>query len=192
MTEHLSESFWSERYTNAQTGWDLGQVSPPLKAYFDQLEDKTLRILIPGCGNGYEAEYLWKQGFSDVHVIDLSAHPLNNLQERCPGFPKAHLHVGDFFEHHQTYDLIIEQTMFCAIDPSLRKHYADHVYSLLADKGKLVGVMFDRHFEGGPPYGGNKSEYLSYFEQFSICEMTPCFNSFEPRQGSELFVKLQK
>jgi hypothetical protein len=50
-----------------ETGWDLGQVSPPLKAYIDQLTDKNLRILIPGCGNSYEAEYLLEKGLYEHH-----------------------------------------------------------------------------------------------------------------------------
>ena len=188
----LSSEFWSDRYQSRQTGWDLGQVSPPLKAYFDQLEDKNLRILIPGCGNGYEAEYLWNAGFKNVHVVDLAKEPLQNLKERCPGIPDSSLHQGDFFDHNNSYDLIIEQTMFCAIDPSLREKYAQKVKELLVDGGKLVGVMFNREFEGGPPFGGSKEEYLNTFNDFSDLNMEECYNSIEPRQGSELFVRIGK
>lgn len=190
--EHLSEEFWSQRYENSTTGWDLGEVSPPLKAYVDQLENKDLRILIPGCGNGYEAEYLWNQGFRNTHVIDLAKAPLNNLKSRCPGFPENHLHQGDFFGHTGEYDLILEQTMFCAIDPTLRQNYADKVYDLLNGNGKLVGVLFARDFDGGPPYGGTKTEYNGYFEAFSSVSMEPCYNSIAPRQGSELFIRMVK
>ena len=49
-----------------QLGWDLGEVSPPIKSYIDTLEDKNIRILIPGCGNTYEAEYLLEQGFTKL------------------------------------------------------------------------------------------------------------------------------
>ena len=62
MSEHLSEEFWSQRYQEGKTGWDLGAASPPLVEYFDQLENKDLSILIPGCGNAHEAEYLHKNG----------------------------------------------------------------------------------------------------------------------------------
>ncbi len=48
-------NFWDNQYQQGNTGWDLKQVSPPLKAYFDQLVDKKLSILIAGCGNAYEA-----------------------------------------------------------------------------------------------------------------------------------------
>lgn len=186
----LSKEFWTERYVLGQTGWDLGVVSPPLKAYFDQLDRKDLRILIPGCGNGYEAEYLFHAGFTDVHVVDLSELPLKALKARCPDFPDNHLHVGDFFAHEGVYDLIVEQTMFCAIDPSLRQDYANQVNKLLRPTGKLVGLLFSREFDGGPPFGGNREEYAGYFSAFSDVRMDPCYNSIEPRQGSELFVRI--
>jgi Thiopurine S-methyltransferase (TPMT). len=54
----MKETNWQERYLNQQTGWDIGEISQPLKAYFDQLTDKRMRILVPGGGNGYEAAYL--------------------------------------------------------------------------------------------------------------------------------------
>lgn len=191
--EHLSEGFWTDRYLNNQTGWDLGEVSPPLKAYFDQLNDKSLRILIPGCGNAYEAEYLFKNGFTNVHVIDLSQEPLNGLANRIPEFPQDHMHCGDFFEHEGEYDLIIEQTMFCAIDPKLRTEYAKKAASLLSEKGKLVGVLFNTSFEGGPPYGGSIDEYFSYFDPyFSTIHMEECYNSVGPRADREVFMILRK
>ena len=60
----FSNEFWTQRYEQNQTGWDIGEISRPLKEYIDQLEDKNLKILIPGAGNAYEAEYLFKQGFT--------------------------------------------------------------------------------------------------------------------------------
>ncbi|HIP32727.1 MAG TPA: SAM-dependent methyltransferase, partial [Crocinitomicaceae bacterium] len=70
--EHLSQEFWSNRYKEESTGWDLGEISPPIKAYFYKVEDKGIKILIPGCGNGHEAEFLHNQGFSNVHVLDFA------------------------------------------------------------------------------------------------------------------------
>lgn len=190
--EHLSKEFWKSRYQNDTTGWDLGVISSPIKAYFDQVEDKSLRILIPGCGNAHEAEYLFNNGFKNVHVIDLAEEALANLKSRVPAFPDEQLHLGDFFEHQGEYDRIVEQTMFCAIDPKLRQQYANKVYDLLIEGGKLIGVLFDKEFESGPPYGGTKEEYLTYFDQFSSLTIEPCYNSVGPRQGGELFVIISK
>lgn len=193
MNNFLSPEFWSERYKQNQTGWDLGQIAPPIKEYIDQLSDKNIKILIPGSGNGHEGEYLFLHGFKNVHLLDFSPEPLVKFKDRNPEFPEKQLHVGDFFEHKGKYDLIIEQTLFCAIDPHLRRKYAEKAAELLMPGGKLVGVLFNRDFEGGPPFGGSKEEYESHFkEHFSKINMEPCHNSIAPRMGTELFIKLVK
>ncbi len=185
----LNSSFWTQRYKDQQTGWDLGAVSPPLKAYIDQLENKELKFLIPGCGNAYEGTYLWEKGFKNVHLLDYAKPALDAFQSRTPGFPTEQLHSGDFFEHTGEYELILEQTMFCAIDPELREKYIQKVSDLLVEGGKYVGVLFDREFEGGPPFGGSKQEYMELLEKyFSTAQIQPCYNSIAPRQGSEVFV----
>lgn len=187
---NLDKEFWSSRYQENQTGWDLGACSTPLKKYFDQLEDKSLKILIPGAGYAHEAIYLHEAGFLNVHVIDLVQEPLTHLRFICPKFPENHLHLGDFFEHNEQYDMIVEQTFFCAIDPSLREQYVQKMKSLLTPKGKLVGLLFNRDFEGGPPFGGRMENYKSLFEKhFEHVVIEPCYNSIEPRRGSEVFIK---
>lgn len=191
--ERESKEFWSNKYQAEETGWDLGQISTPIKEYFDQVENKSLKILIPGCGNGHEAEYLHRQGFTNVNILDLTDEPLIAFKERVSDFPKEHIHLGDFFDHEEKYDLIVEQTLFCAINPVSREAYAKKVYELLNPTGKLVGVMFSRQFESGPPYGGDKEEYLGYFSNlFQSIQIEDCVNSVGPRQGNEYFIKLVK
>jgi len=191
--QNLTSEYWNDRYKNAATGWDLGQVSPPIKEYIDQLTDKTIKILIPGCGNAYEAEYLHQQGFINVHLLDFASEPLVEFKKRVADFPEAHLHQDDFFEHQGEYDLIIEQTLFCAIDPSLRADYVTTAKRLLVPKGKLVGLLFNCHFEAGPPFGGTLDEYQNQFsKEFKSIKMDNCYNSIPPRLGNELFIKVRK
>ena len=123
MSNEFTEKYWSERWQEGRTGWDLGMVSPPLKAYFETLENKSQRILIPGCGNAYEAAYLHLLGFTNVFVVDIAKTPLDNFKTQFPDFPEKHLIHGDFFVLEGTFDLIIEQTFFCAIDRVLREKY---------------------------------------------------------------------
>jgi methyl halide transferase len=190
---NLSKEYWSERYQMNQTGWDLGEIAPPIKAYIDQLEGKSLSILIPGCGNGHEGSYLFENGFKNVHLLDFAIEPLRAFKLRSPFFPDEQLHQEDFFNHQGQYDLIIEQTLFCAIDPSLRLKYAVKLNSLLNEKGKVVGLLFNRDFQGGPPFGGNKEEYNTYFNpNFSSVKMEVCYNSIAPRKGTELFIQFKK
>ena len=68
---NLNKAFWDNKYTNEKLGWDIGYISTPLKSYIDQLADKNLKILIPGAGNGYEVEYLFNSGFTNIHVVDI-------------------------------------------------------------------------------------------------------------------------
>jgi SAM-dependent methyltransferase len=190
----LNSEYWTKRYQTDDASWDTGNITTPLKEYIDQLEDKNISILIPGAGNAWEAEYLFKKGFKNISIIDISIEPINNFKKRSPEFPPEKLILGDFFEHHLQYDLIIEQTFFCAIDPSLRQQYADKIHSLLKPRGKLVGVLFnDKLNEDKPPFGGSKEEYIIYFEkgfQFKVFET--CYNSIKPRAGRELFINFQK
>jgi SAM-dependent methyltransferase len=190
----LSANAWELRYLNNDIGWDLGEVSTPLKAYFEQLENKEIKILIPGGGNSYEAEYLFENGFKNVFVVDVSKAALDNIQKRSPGFPKEKLILGDFFELKNTFDLIIEQTFFCAIHPNLRAAYVVKMNQLLKPNGKLVGLMFNVPLnDNRPPFGGNKKDYLVSFKPyFNIEKMEMCYNSFGNRKGRELFVKMFK
>lgn len=193
MNDFLSDEFWNKRYLDGSTGWDLGAISPPIRAYVDQLENKQLKILIPGAGNGHEVSYLHKSGFNNVHVLDFAPLAIETFLEKHSDFPVANAHTSDFFKFTGTFDLIIEQTLFCAIDPKLRSKYAEKSASLLRKGGKLVGVLFNREFEGGPPFGGDKSEYLETFAPFyTKLSMEECHNSIEPRRGSEVFIKLEK
>jgi methyl halide transferase len=191
---NLNDSYWSDRYQKNQTGWNIGYVSTPLKAYFDQLTNKNLRILIPGCGNSYEAEYLLKNGFTNITLIDISEVLVKDLTKKLlPSSENCKVFHQDFFEHLGQYDLIIEQTFFCAIDPTLRQNYISKMQELLAPKGKIVGVMFDVNFEGGPPFGGSKAEYEASFKPFfNLKTFESCYNSIEPRAGNELLVILEK
>lgn len=191
---NLDESYWTDRYLSGKTGWDIGFPSTPLKEYIDQLKDKSLRILIPGAGNAYEAEYLYNNGFFNIKVIDLSRPPLERLSERCPGLGNHQLIHDDFFNHSGQYDLILEQTFFCALNPVLRPAYVIKMNELLVKGGKLVGVLFNIPLNSDhPPFGGSKEEYLSLFEtKMKIKRMEQCYNSIAPRQGSELFIQFIK
>ena len=189
----LDSEYWNTRYKTDDFGWDAGEITAPLKSYFDQLTDKSIKILIPGAGNSYEAEYLFNIGFKSVHVLDFAHEPLRNIKERCKDFPTSQLIQDDFFIHKGQYDLIIEQTFFCAIQTDLRSAYAKHMFELLKPKGKLAGVLFNTDFEDGPPFGGNKSEYLNYFfPYFNFRTFENCYNSIKPREGRELFIHFVK
>jgi methyl halide transferase len=192
-------SYWSERYQEQQTGWDIGAPSLPLKIYIDQLDNKDMRILMPGAGNAYEAEYLFQQGFKNVFVMDISALPLQNFKARLPEFPDNQLIEVNFFEHIGQYDLILEQTFFCSFEPTKenRTLYGKKTAQLLKPNGKLVGVWFDfplvENNMINRPFGGSKNEYLGYLSPFfDVKVFETCYNSIKPRAEQELFGIFEK
>lgn len=192
------EAFWSQRYAAKQTGWDIGYPSTPIKTYLDQLTDHSLRILLPGAGNAYEAEYAYLKGFKNTYVLDIARQPLEHFAKRLPDFPKDQLIQDDFFNDQGSYDLILEQTFFCTLPPSPanRQAYAQKVHQLLKPGGKLVGLWFTfpvRSEQTSPPYGGSITEYRTYFDGlFEIQTFELAHNSIKPRLGNEAFAILKK
>jgi methyl halide transferase len=188
MKMELNKTYWETRYQNNETGWDAGTITTPLKDYIDQLTHKDLKILIPGAGNGYEFDYLIQKGFTNVFVIDIAPSPLESIKKRNPEYSN-HLLLGDFFELNETFDLILEQTFFCALNPKLRTDYVSKMHQLLHPNGKLAGLLFDFPLTNeGPPFGGSLEAYLALFSaQFHLKTLERAHNSIKPREGKELF-----
>jgi len=194
MKEKLSADYWQNRYLQQTTGWNAGSCTRPIATYIDQLEDLDLKILIPGCGHGHEAQYLYQKGFRNIHLCDWAQEPLSQLQEKLSDLPPSHFHQGDFFAlQEDNFDLIIEQTFFCALPPKLRPQYAQKMASLLAPTGQLIGLLFNFPLsQEGPPFGGSLASYQQLFEAyFSSVQINDCHNSIKPRAGKEYFVQLR-
>ncbi|RZS93215.1 methyltransferase domain-containing protein [Aquimarina brevivitae] len=185
----LDKNYWAERYQTQQTGWDIGYPAPALVEYITQIEEKTIKILIPGAGNAYEAAYLYRQGYTNIYILDFVPKVLEGFMQKIPDFPKEQVIVKDFFNYTNTFDIILEQTFFCAIPKEKRERYCLQVQKLLKPQGKIVGVLFASEFEKpGPPFGGVKEDYQKLFSNFfNISTLAPCYNSIPPRQGNELF-----
>jgi len=195
MTEtRLDKAFWNERYRMGDTGWDTGSASPAITEFVKEYIPKEARILIPGAGNAWEAEALFREGYTNSTVLDISEAPLRNLQERLPDFPRGNLVCADFFSHKGAYDLVLEQTFFCALEPRLRADYARKMHELLVAGGLLAGLWFAVEFEReGPPFGGSLEEYRHCFEPWFTCEEAAISQkSIKPRAGRELFMRWRR
>jgi SAM-dependent methyltransferase len=191
MTDKLDAGYWNNRFENHDTPWDIGHVSTPLKEYIDQITDRQLAILIPGCGNGYEADYLLANGFTNITIIDISPVLTQQLATRIDSYAGKQLTIvtADFFALEGQFDLVLEQTFFCALDPSLREKYVAHMHHILKPGGKLAGLLFNKIFSHTePPFGGSLQEYRQLFTPlFRINTLETCYNSVPQRAGSECF-----
>ena len=190
MNINLDANFWNQRYEDQDTGWDLKSVSPPIKKFFETYSNKKARILIPGAGNAWEAEFIFNAGFKEVHVLDYAALAVENFKKRFPAFPSEQIFCEDFFKHRETYDCIVEQTFFCALDPNLRTAYVEKMFDLLRPGGFIVGLLFNDALNSDkPPFGGNETEYRSLFEKkFELVKLETAYNSAGPRAEREFFI----
>jgi hypothetical protein len=190
--EKLDATYWENRWENRETGWDIGYASPAITKYFEGVTTKDSQILIPGAGNAYEAEALYKMGFTNVHVVDIAKGAIESFTSRCMKFPAKNIHHQDFFSLEGKFDYIVEQTFFCALNPEMREAYCKKMSELLAPTGTLLGVWFNIPLNTDhPPFGGHSAEYKTLFDEyFNIEKMEECYNSIKPREGNELFVEL--
>ncbi len=190
----LDDAYWQARWEAENTPWDIGHASPAIVDFVKANIAKDAKILIPGCGNAYEAEALLNLGYENVHIIDLSKTALALFIDRVPHFPMAHIHCGDFFEMKDSFDVIIEQTFFCALEPTLRNAYAQKVYELLKSEGILTGLLFNIPLNADkPPFGGDIEAYKLIFDTlFTLVEIETCATSIKPRLGNELYIHFQK
>ncbi len=190
----LDGNYWDDRYKNKETGWDIGYPAPAIVSYAEESITENASILIPGCGNAHEAKALLDKGFSQITLLDIAPTLVEKVSKEFAGNPHIQIVCQDFFQHQGQYDYIIEQTFFCALNPSLRSNYVQQMHTLLNPKGILSGLLFKREFvQQGPPFGGNQAEYQQLFEsQFDILQLTDSTNSIPQRQGNELFFELRK
>ena len=192
----LDKDYWNNRYLHNEIQWDLGVFSPPIKNWLDQQKDKNINVLVPGAGFGHEVIYAYKNGFKNIYYLDYATKAIVEFKKKCPDFPKEQIMTQDFFSltKNDFFDVILEQTFFCAIEPNLRKDYVEHTSDLLNKNGKIIGVLFAEEFGNDhPPFGGTKEEYLKLVSShYEIEYMQIADNSIETRKGREFFISLKK
>ena len=148
------ENIWEYRYQAGTIGWDRGETSTNLNYWIDNNLLEPCRILIPGCGNGYEVLTLAKLGF-DVVAIDIAPTAIKNLKTMLDKEKlKAKLVLGDFFTWNpkEQFDVVFEQTSLCALPPKLWEQYEKQLHNWLKPQAKLLAAFMQTGQEGGPPF----------------------------------------
>lgn len=188
---------WQGYYDQDDLRWDLGEVSPPLKRLWEKGVLEPGRTIIPGCGQGHEVIFFAQQGF-EVTGVEYTEGGVGLLRENLEkaGLQGKVVH-SDFFEldasHHGRYDLMLEQTFFCAIHPRDRTRYVDTARRILKPGGMLAGLFYNTGEEDGPPYNTTEEDILqSFSDGFKIVRLEKCDHSIESRQGKELLAILQR
>ena len=198
MNEVNHSQFWEDIYLENDTGWDLKGVTP----FFDSISNELIqgKVCILGCGRGYDAIMFAEKGF-DVTAVDFAPTPISELNKLAIQKSVIITTVQDDIfslveKFPDTFDYVIEQTCFCAIDPNRRKEYEILVRTILKPGGKLVGLWFPldkSQKEGGPPFGTTIYEVKSIFNSgWKIEKENFPSQSVEPRKGREKLIIFKK
>ncbi len=152
--------FWNERYAAGRTPWDHCGVPAALARFLARSPGNRARVLIPGCGSGYEVVAFAGAGY-DVTALDFSP-PAIARARTCVGPAHADRIVeGNFFTHNLpagSFDLIYERTFWCALPPTRWPEIAARTAALLKPGGTLVGLFYFGEKDDGPPFGFSPGE----------------------------------
>jgi SAM-dependent methyltransferase len=152
--------FWDTRYREGVTPWDAGAVPLRLVEFLEHQEPQ--RVLIPGCGTGYEVKAFAERGH-EVLAIEFSDAAIE-VARRALG-PLADLvKKADFFAFEAApFDMVYERAFLCALPRSLWPRWAARVAEVLRPGGRLAGFFYLDDNPRGPPFGTTKG-LLAGFE----------------------------
>lgn len=147
-----ASAFWDARYRESVTPWDAGGTPQELLVFLPKLAPPS-RVLIPGCGSGYEVGTFADAGH-DVLAIDFSAAAVAAARAVL-GRHADRVREGDFFTFDigPGFDLVYERAFLCALPRRLWPAYAARMADVLRPGGLLGGFFFFDEGERGPPFG---------------------------------------
>ncbi len=197
-SEGYSLQDWQQLYLEDDLKWDIGEVSPPLLKLWEAGNiPREGNVIIPGCGQGHEVMFFARNGMHTTGV-DFAPGACERLSRRLEqeGL-NARVVLASFFDlgtgHNLFYDLMFEQTFFCAIHPDQRSSYLETVCRVLKAGGVLAGVFYETGEDGGPPFNTTEDEIRKRFsEYFKISLLEKTQHSIERRKNKEwlgVFVK---
>lgn len=159
--------FWENCYQTGNTIWDRQAPNPQLESWIrtghllpvvdsdarpgSNDDARVTRVLIPGCGAGYEVVLLAEWGF-DVLGLDYApsaiAQARNLLRQLLAskvggGVVRAEVLQADLFEFSPgvAYDAVYDQQCLVALHPSRWPAYAARLHTWLRPGGQLFFVL---------------------------------------------------
>jgi SAM-dependent methyltransferase len=191
---------WSELWRNQLTLWDLGK---PTAAFRDEYLKAVAsarvptnggRILIPGCGSGWDVDAIARTKYSPTVVgLDIAPEAIAVAQKHVASTPGATVVCGDFFKYPlEPVDLIFDYTFFCALPPRMRGDWGARTASLLKPGGRLLTLAFPLAPDEqamdpdapGPPFPVSESAYTQSLEPHGMVkEGAPYPNPLSVREN---------
>ena len=198
MADVNSPAFWDWNYNSGVLPWDLDGPTPVFERLAKAGQFTPGRMLVLGAGRGHDARLFARHGF-EVTAVDFSPYAIEAMQQLAdPRAPIALLQADIFQlpnELNGRFDLILEYTLFCAIDPRRRVDYADVVARLLKPGGQFVALAFPIITRtGGPPFAVFPNQIIALLSErgFELRQREMPPDSAPGRHGKEELLILQK
>lgn len=171
--ELSSNEFWESCYQHGDDGWELGRPTPPLVRFLTtrpELLGDGQRALVLGCGRGHEAIALTRLAprGARVSALDIAPTAVRVTTEAATAAgltDRLTVHQIDLFDDSgreplttAAYDLVLEHTCYCAIDPRRRDDYVQVVRRVLKPNGHFVGLFYTHDYPDGPPFAATIGE----------------------------------
>jgi SAM-dependent methyltransferase len=189
---------WDELYRKGETRWDHGGASLPLKQYLERHSVRG-RALVPGCGRGHEVALAVEHGL-DATGLDISPTASAEARARYPQLAERFV-TGSLFdppvEMREAFDVVLEHTCLCALNPELRANYRRGIDLTLRRGGVLIGVWYinpslEPGYEG-PPFPLSVAELTALFSDgYEIVDDYVPNVAFAGREGRERVRALRK
>ena len=197
-----TREFWEQRFAQGDTPWDRGEANAQLGAWLAASALEPCRILVPGCGSGYEVAALAKAGF-EVTALDYASAAIARTAKRLKDAGlKANLVEADAlaWQPPRAFDAVYEQTCLCALYPDHWRDYADQLHRWLQPGGRLYALFLQwlrpEATEGailGPPYHCDINAMRALFPQARwVWPKPPYPRTTHPRGLAELAVVLER
>lgn len=178
--------FWDTRFRDHVTPWDAGAAPAKLEEW---LKAKPAgRVLVPGCGTGYEVRLFAGRGH-DVLGIDFSDAALDAARREL-GPLASRVRKADFFRLDEPpFDLVYERAFLCALPRPLWPDWGRRMAELVRPGGALAGFFFLDANPKGPPFGTSREELDRLLPAFDLQDQAPipAAQSLPVFQGKEIW-----
>jgi 2-polyprenyl-3-methyl-5-hydroxy-6-metoxy-1,4-benzoquinol methylase len=194
---------WVRAWDEKVTPWELGSPNPIYEELLKKqlLAVKGKRVLMPGCGSGYDAITICRLGQpASLTAIDLSPKAISTAKSHV--IPSQYKDIlvfqqQDFFAIDSSsckYDVIVDYLFYSAMDISMRSQVLEQMNKLLDPNGVVATIIFPLQIKNedetvGPPYHMNLDHYADKFQQhgFNLLRTATLDTSIAPRKNRELF-----
>ena len=180
--------FWDTRFRDGVTPWDAGRTPAKLAAWLGG-KRSTLKVLVPGCGAGYEVRFFAERGH-DVLGIDFSDEAIEAARRGLGRFAHC-VRKADFFALAEgPFDLVYERAFLCALPRTVWPDWARRMVELVRTGGELAGFFYLDDNPRGPPFGTSKDELKRLLERAfenAADEPVPAGNSIPVFKDKEIW-----